>query len=119
MLYFLILLIPFVGFMIYLVRQNNRLSKIYYTLVSRLEALAHQLNLENLLDQEALNGETIITNNSIKELEKALHAIEIELEMKKSPTVANRFAHRIQKLQALGGYIGKLEKVAKEKNLVH
>lgn len=118
MLYFLILLIPFVGFMVYLVRQNSRLSTIYFNLLSRIEAVSRQMELGHLLDQEALNSETIITNNSIKELEKALHAIETALEMKKSPTVANRFAHRIQKLQALDDYLKKLEKAVSEKNVL-
>ncbi len=118
MLYFLILLIPFLAFMIYLVRQNNRLRSLFFNILTRMEAVCLMLDQQELINAELLGNEKIITNSSIKELEKALHAIEQSLELKKSNAIANRFAHRIQKLQALDESVLRVEKALKEEKKV-
>jgi hypothetical protein len=115
MLYFLILVIPFVAFVIHLTRQNNRLRKIYLDITRDLLNIAQKQGTINLIDLKLLTSDKIITPFTIKNLEKALHTIEDACGKKKSPTVANRFAHRIQKLQQMKVYVEQLKKFVDEK----
>ncbi|MCS6831977.1 MAG: hypothetical protein NZ521_00220 [Flammeovirgaceae bacterium] len=109
MLYFLVILIPFAAFMIHLTRQNNRLRKIYLEITKDLLSIAQHQGSHNLLNLQMLTSDKIITPFSIKKLEKVLHAVEEASGKKKSPTVANRFAHRIQKLQQMKTYVEQLK----------
>ncbi|GAB4339454.1 MAG: hypothetical protein OHK0038_18590 [Flammeovirgaceae bacterium] len=115
MLYFLILVIPFTAFVIHLTRQNNRLRKIYLEITKDLLNIAQKQGTVNLIDLKLLTSDKIITPFSIKNLEKALHTIEDACGKKRSPTVANRFAHRIQKLQQMKIYVEQLKKFVEEK----
>lgn len=119
MLYFLVLLIPFVAFMIHLTRQNNRLRKIYLEITRDLLAIAQKQGSHDLINLRTLTSDRIITPFSIKKLEKVLHTVEEASGKKKSPTVANRFAHRIQKLQQMKSYVEQLKKHIQEKQTVN
>ena len=114
MMYFLILLIPFVIFIGLLIRQNNFLKNAYVRSYHRVWALIAAWNINMKMENNTLDElDTLITDDSIKELESDLSSLEEAIGLDKSFVVSNTFTPKKKKLAILEKRIDKLEASAR------
>jgi hypothetical protein len=101
MLYFLIILVPFLGAIGYLVYQNKLLKKQYKMIEEKLYALQKTMHLEHVPFPMGINRDFVVTSNSIKRLENFIMALEDSLGIQKMPVVSNTFKPKKEKLAVL------------------
>jgi hypothetical protein len=101
MLYFLIIIAPFIIAISYLIVQNNKLLKQYQQIVDKLNDVQQQSGFKKISFPLGINKHLVVTNNSIKRLEVFLMAFEEALGTKRSKVVHNTFKPRKEKLQLL------------------
>ena len=113
LLYFLIFLIPFMGAMAYMIRQNNRWRRIYTSLYKRMWVIAAKLEVgTNLKQEDDLN--TLITTNAINALEEDLILLESKAELAKATVISNTYMPKPQKLKILAKRLAKVENHIKQ-----
>ncbi|MBT31095.1 MAG: hypothetical protein CMO01_15675 [Thalassobius sp.] len=115
MLYFLVIIIPFAGYMAFLIYQNNLLKKDYDFIFSKLNEISKNLEVDNNNSLKDLHQDIIVTSNSIKRLENYITAIEDFAAIQKQSVVSNTFKPKRDKLRILKKRITKLEKVIENK----
>ena len=106
--YFLIILIPFAIFIGLLVRQNKLLSDVYERSYQRIWKLASGNDLK-MTNSNSNDLDTLITDDSIKDLEHDLSMVEQVFGKDKSFVVSNTFTPKKKKLAILEKRISKLE----------
>lgn len=100
MLYFLVILIPFIVMILYMASLQRTLRSKYNGLVHEVKSMATTtIGTDTACAQ--LTQEWIITDENIKELEKCMHELQSRIEMDKFPTVANIFMTKKKKLTRL------------------
>ncbi|UZR92641.1 hypothetical protein [Chondrinema litorale] len=115
MLYFLVIIIPFAGYMAFLIYQNNLLKKDYDFIFSKLNEVSKNLEVGKNNSLKDLHQDIIVTSNSIKRLENYITAIEDFAAIQKQSVVSNTFKPKRDKLRILKNRITKLEKVIENK----
>lgn len=114
MFYFLILLVPFLGFLAFTIRLNAKLRRQYLSTARKLVRLSAQTGHPSLLDHFEYAREIVITDESVIRLEKGLHLLEEVAGLKRSATVALKFGPKKKKLGVLEENARKLEKALSE-----
>lgn len=111
MLYFLVLLVPFLLLIWYLLVQNNKHKRLYNKLVKRLHNLSKDIpqdeELEDLLS--GFKDVILVTETDIKLLEQIIHRFQILLGETKSKSVANSYGLVIEKIRRLALHVKELE----------
>lgn len=113
MLYILVLLIPFLIFIVFLVRQNKRLLDEYVSYYRRIWKIADG-NAVQMAKSHENELDVLISDDSIKVLEQDVSLLEETFGFDKSSVVSNTFTPKKKKLQVLGKRIKKLESKVSE-----
>ena len=113
MLYFLVIILPFLGGIGYLFYQNSLLKKRYKEVEEQLLIVRKSMNLDHISFPMGINRDFVVTDNAIKRLENFIVALEEAFSLPKAPVVANMFKPKAEKLEILQKRSAKLVNLSK------
>ncbi|MEH0158610.1 hypothetical protein V6R21_31505 [Limibacter armeniacum] len=111
MLYFLVILVPFLILMAFLLYRNKKVKELYNNQVTKLRKIGESFKGDAELREidNSLSEVMIVSDEDVKKLEKMLHKLQELYQLPKSKTIANTYGLNSEKTRKLKRQIAKLE----------